>query len=149
MATLPGDQWRRSGCDSACQCRVVSCCSILSGCWPEPGLVLGNESLNTSSLLLEAGLALVSRSSCIRCVSVPTSLCLSLPGPPQQMFGVLEEERPLVLLEVKCIILSLPNSFLRPYSFPSCQGSVCSHTYQLRIWPSSTFPAPYYFPSAF
>lgn len=83
LATLTGDQWRGAGCDSTSRCRVLPCCSILSGCWPGADLVLGNESSGIA-LLLEAGLALVSRSSWIWCLSAPTSLRLSIPGSPQR-----------------------------------------------------------------
>lgn len=88
--------WGWFGCDSTYQCRTVPCCSILCGCWPGAGLVLGNESSDISSLLLEAGLLLVSRSSW--CISVPTSLCLSLHS-SSAVFVDLGEERPFTPLQ--------------------------------------------------
>lgn len=77
--------WRGPGCESAYQCRAVPCGSILSGYCPGAGLVLGNESSDISSLLLEPGLPLVSRYSKIWCTSAPTSLCLSLCGSQQYL----------------------------------------------------------------
>lgn len=114
-----------AGCDSASWCGTVPCRSTLRGCWPEAGRVLGHESSGTSSLFLEAGPALVSRSSWM----LPLSFHFTGSQPPRvssAVFRILEEEKPLHPLPYS-ITLPLPHLCLRPCPSPASEESFPKH----------------------
>ena len=137
-----------AGGDSASWCGTRPCCSTLRGCWPGTGRVLGNESSGTSSLLLEAGPALVSRSSWICCLSASTSLRLSLPGSPQQCSESWRKKSPLTLCPIPSLChfptyawdLALPQLLKDLFPNSSASGLALSTLSPACCFPSAFLP---------
>lgn len=136
MATPPGGQWRGFRCDNTYQCTAVPCCSLLSGWWPRAGLVLGNESSDISSLLLEQAChwfqgPVDARLLPLHCGSASLGLL--------SICSLRRRKAPHPFAGSFSIILPLPNLFLRPYLFPTPEGPL-SHISQVPVWHLQLLP---------